>query len=59
MSANGLGKQKIAAKEQILGCFSYSIDAVGTVKLEVLIKYVQDQPVELLRKVTERTKAEF
>lgn len=38
---------------------SYSIDAVGTVKLEVLIKYVQDQPVELLRKVTERTKAEF
>ncbi len=38
---------------------SYSIDAVGTVKLEVLIKYVQDQPVELLRKVTERTGAEF
>jgi putative transposase len=38
---------------------SYSIDAVGTVKLEVLIKYVQDQPVELLKKVTERAGAEF
>jgi putative transposase len=38
---------------------SYSIDAVGTVKLEVLIKYVQDQPTDLLKKVTERVGAEF
>jgi putative transposase len=38
---------------------SYSIDAVGTVKLEVLIKYVQDQPTDLLKNVTERVGTEF
>jgi putative transposase len=38
---------------------SYSIDAVGTVQLEVLIKYVQDQPTDLLENVTERVGTEF
>lgn len=38
---------------------SYSIDAVGSVKLDVLLKYVQTQPTELLDKVTARFGSEF
>ena len=38
---------------------SYSIDAVGSVKLDMLLKYVQTQPTELLDKVTALHKAEF
>ncbi len=38
---------------------SYSIDAVGSVKLDMLLKYVQEQPTELLNKVTALHKAEF
>lgn len=38
---------------------SYAIDAVGTVKLDVLLKYVQDQPKELLQTVTQNHQSEF
>lgn len=38
---------------------SYAIDAVGTVKLEVLQRYVQEQSTELLDKVTEAHGVEF
>ncbi len=37
----------------------YSIDAVGSVKLEVLVQYVKTQPTELLDKVTALHQAEF
>lgn len=38
---------------------SYSIDAVGSVKLDVLKQYVQQQPTELLKIVTDRYGQEF
>ena len=37
----------------------YSIDAVGTVKLDVLKQYVENQPTELLKETTERFGCEF
>ena len=37
----------------------YSIDAVGAVKLDVLMKYVQSQPTELLERITARFGSEF
>jgi putative transposase len=37
----------------------YSIDAVGNVKLDVLIKYVQSQPNELLKQITNKYGSEF
>ena len=37
----------------------YSIDAVGNVKLDILKRYVQSQPTELLKEVTEKYGSEF
>jgi putative transposase len=45
--------------KKVLWNEGYSIDAVGTVKLDVLINYVQNQPTELLQKITDRFGAEF
>jgi putative transposase len=45
--------------EKVLWNESYSIDAVGSVKLDVLLKYVQAQPTELLDLVTARHGSKF
>ncbi len=45
--------------KKVLWNESYAIDAVTNVKLETLIKYVQTQPTETLREVTERFGYEF
>jgi putative transposase len=37
----------------------YAIDAVGSVKLEVLKQYVADQPTKLLDEVTQKYQSEF
>jgi putative transposase len=45
--------------EEVLWSEGYSIEAIGEVKLDVLIQYVRSQPTQLLKEVTERYGAKF
>lgn len=45
--------------QNVLWNEGYSIDAVGTVKLDVLKQYVENQSTKLLKEVTERYGCEF